>query len=418
MTKRAWLAIGVAGAIIVAVLLLVAQDQRTLRVHTAMAAGDSRFVDGIAVLLGVPVTEGSFRVLLNGAETFPPMLQAIADADRRIAFETYIYSEGAIPDAFTEALAAAAGRGVNVRLVLDAVGAADLAASGRQQLERAGAHLLWYNELRPWTLESVNYRTHRKLLITDDTLAYTGGIGIADHWRGNASGPDEWRDTQFEVRGPVVRLLQGAFYDNWLEAGGVEAPALDPPPPAPVDALPCIVVWSGAVGGESRIKRLFLLSIAAARRTLDIQSPYVVLDESSMWALEQARARGVRIRMLTESEQTDAKPVKYAGRAGYQRLLDLGIDIYEYQPTMMHAKVMVVDESWSVVGSANFDNRSLELNDELMLGIAGRPLAVRLIRDFETDLERSTRIRAEEWRERPVMERLREWFWSAFGEIF
>ena len=418
MRGRTWIVIGVVGAGAVAVTLLVAQDQRTVHVRSAMAVGDSRFVEQTALLLGTPVTQGVFRVLRNGDESFPPMLQAIRDAQHQVAFETYIYGEGAIPRAFTEALTAAAARGVTVRLVLDAVGASDLSADARERFARSGARLLWYNELRPWTLESVNYRTHRKLLITDGALAFTGGIGVADYWAGDAGSSEQWRDTQFEVRGPVVRLLQGAFYDNWLEAGGLEAPAFGEPPPAPADALPCIVVWSGAVGGESRIKLLYLLSIAAARKTLDIQSPYVVLDKSTLRALEEARARGVRIRLLTESEMTDARPVKYAGRASYQRLLSQGIEIHEYQPTMMHAKVTIIDGHWSIVGSANFDNRSLELNDELMLGVAGASLAARLTRDFDRDITEARRIRADDWPDRPVVERLRERFWSAFGEIF
>lgn len=166
------------------------------------------------------------------------------------------------------------------------------------------------------------------------------------------------------------------------------------------------------------MKLLFLLSIASARRTLDIASPYLVLDESTRYALLRARGRGVRVRLLVEGDLTDAKPVKFASRADYDDLLSAGIELYEYQPTMMHVKATIVDGIWSVVGSTNFDNRSFELNDEINVGIDSKDVAARLTEDFETDLKRTHRLRLEEWRRRPLDDKARERLWGWFGELF
>jgi len=218
-----------------------------------------------------------------------------------------------------------------------------------------------------------------------------------------------------------VRTLEASFYENWIESGGTEAPRLDPEPAEQRQATPgarTVVAWSNFSGGASNVKLLYLLSIASARRTIDIQSPYIVLDSSLQWSLTQARSRGVRVRLLTDGEHTDAGPVKAASRAGYDALLSQGIAIAEFEPTMMHVKAMTVDGTWSIVGTANLDNRSLELNDELVVGVHDPALATTLERAFEADLERSTRFDLERWRDRPLWRRGQERFWSLFGELF
>jgi cardiolipin synthase len=212
--------------------------------------------------------------------------------------------------------------------------------------------------------------------------------------------------------------LEASFYENWLESGGMSAPALDPPQPSQPNGAQSIVVWSNPTGGASNVKLLYLLSIAGARRQIDIQSPYFILDESTRWSLNAAVERGVRVRVVTDGDVTDATPVKDASRDGYQALLDAGIEVYEYQPTMMHVKAMVVDGVWSVIGSANFDNRSFELNDELTVAVQDGDLGQALTRDIETDIRNSTKLEAATWRERPVWQKLREWFWSYYGELF
>jgi cardiolipin synthase len=415
---RGWKLWALVGIGITAGLLLLAQDQETLRVESPVAAEDARFADYIASLVGAPVEPGDrYAVLRNGKEVFPPMLDAIKASKHRISFESFIYEDGVVGDQFTAALVAAARRGVTVRIVLDAMGG-ELSRESQKQLTDAGVTLVWFNSLRPWTLEETNYRTHRKVMVVDGTIAFTGGVGLADHWLGDAEDPERWRDTHFSVTGPAVRALEASFYENWLESGGGSVPALDPEKPPQGTGARSVVIWSNPTSGASNVKLMYLLSIGAARSRIDIQSPYFVLDESTRWSLQQAAKRGVRVRILTDGEITDAPPVKYASREEYDALLEAGFEIYEYEPTMMHVKAMVIDGAWSVIGSANFDNRSFELNDELTIGVADRELAAALTADFDRDLARTTKLELATWRSRSLLQKSRETFWAMFSEIF
>jgi cardiolipin synthase len=415
---RGWKLWALVGIGITAGLLLLAQDQETLRVESPVAAEDARFADYIASLVGAPVEPGDrYAVLRNGKEVFPPMLDAIKASKHRISFESFIYEDGVVGDQFTAALVAAARRGVTVRIVLDAMGG-ELSRESQKQLTDAGVTLVWFNSLRPWTLEETNYRTHRKVMVVDGTIAFTGGVGLADHWLGDAEDPERWRDTHFSVTGPAVRALEASFYENWLESGGGSVPALDPEKPPQGTGARSVVIWSNPTSGASNVKQMYLLSIGAARSRIDIQSPYFVLDESTRWSLQQAAKRGVRVRILTDGEITDAPPVKYASREEYDALLEAGFEIYEYEPTMMHVKAMVIDGAWSVIGSANFDNRSFELNDELTVGVADRELAAALTADFDRDLARTTKLELATWRSRSLLQKSRETFWAMFSEIF
>jgi cardiolipin synthase len=341
-----------------------------------------------------------------------------------------------VGDRFVDAFAKAAARGVVVNIIVDFVGGSDMSDENVERLRAVGCRISNFNRTKWYDLEEVNYRTHRKILVVDGDLAFTGGIGVADHWLGHAQDPDHWRDVQVQMRGPVARLLEAAFYENFIEERAPVTPILDPPSDgAAADgeagrtAVPgsrrdqgedaaTLIVRSSASGGSSDMKRLYLLLIASARRTLDITSPYFVIDESSEWGLVDAVRRGVRVRILTEGDHTDAKPVKYSSRRSYERLLENGIELYEYQPTMLHTKVMVVDGAWSMFGSANFDNRSLELNDELNVAVHDRTLGSRFSRMFDNDLQRAKQLRLEEWRQRPLVEKARERFWGYWGEVF
>ena len=406
------------GLALMSFLLLLAQDQETLTVQSPVAAADPRFAEYVASLVGAPVEPGDrYEVLRNGDEVFPPMLDAIRQAKRRISFESFIYEDGVVGDQFTNEFVKAAGRGVDVRVVLDGFGAS-LSDESEKKLTDAGVQVVWFNLVRPWSLEEANYRTHRKVLVVDGEVGFTGGLGLADHWLGHAHSPEHWRDTHFKVVGPAVRGLEASFYENWLESGGRSAPALDPRQPAQQVGAQSVVVWSNPTGGASSVKLLYLLSIAGARQQIDIQSPYFILDESTRWSFNAAVERGVRVRIVTDGDITDAMPVKDASREGYQALLDAGIEIYEYEPTMMHVKAMIVDGVWSVIGSANFDNRSFELNDELTLAVHDHDLAQALTRDFEADIQKSIRLDAASWHKRPLWQKLREWFWSHYGELF
>jgi cardiolipin synthase len=289
-----------------------------------------------------------------------------------------------------------------------------------KRLREAGAQIGEFGKPNWYTLEELNYRTHRKILVVDSRVGFTGGVGVADHWLGHAQDPDHWRDTMVRIEGPLVRLMEGAFYENFVETLGPVKPTLDPldewQPPTPRDSA--FILRSSPTGGSNDLKRLYLLAIGAARKTLDICTPYFITDESSDWSLAQAVKRGVKIRVLVEGEHTDAKPVKYASRSAYDRFMTQGIELYEYQPTLMHTKTMVVDGVWSMFGSANFDNRSLELNDEMNVAVSDRDLAQRLLQDFEADLKSAKHLDLDTWRRRSPLDKAREYFWSYFGEIF
>ena len=416
--RRAFLILLVA-ALVVAALLFLAQDQETLRIRTPYGAEDRRHPPYVAALIGADLSAGNrYDVLTNGDQFLPAMLESIDTAKRRISFETYIYDSGAVPDRFTAALEAAARRGVHVTIVIDAVGAASMDNGHIARLTNAGCTVLRFNPPKWYSLEELNYRTHRKILVVDGEIGFTGGAGVADHWQGRAQDREHWRDTQVRIRGPIARLLEAAFYENVVESGGTVTPVLDDRPTPMDEEGASVVVRSSPTGGSNDLKRLYLLSVASARRTLDIATPYFVTDESTLWALEDAVGRGVRIRLLVEGDITDAMPVKYASRAVYDRLLSLGVRIFEYQPTMMHTKVLVVDGIFSMFGSANFDNRSLELNDELNVAVSSRELAARFQQDFEQDLTNARELRLDEWRQRSMLQKAREWFWSHFAEVF
>jgi cardiolipin synthase len=409
----------VIGLAVVAAGLAIAQDQETLRVRTSLAADDERFPEYLARLLGDPLTtKDAYTVLTDGDAAFPAMLAAIDAAKHRVSFEGYIYDgTGEVAARFTSALEAAAKRGAQVRLVFDSVGA-KVDPEHVKRLEAAGARIGWFNPVGSLSIEEANYRTHRKSLIVDGDVAFIGGIGIADQWAKDTEKEKKWRDTHFEVRGPAAINIEASFNENWIETGGVVEPDVLPHDNEPDGRATSIVVWSSPEGGTNAMKLLYLLSIAAARRSIDIQSPYLITDESTRWSLSEARKRGVAVRMLVEGDITDAKPVKFAGRHHYAQFLESGIEIYEYQPSMMHTKALVVDGRLSIVGSANFDNRSLELNDELNVAVFDAQLAARLLADFERDKAKSLKLEVDEWRSRPVHIRAREKVWSLFGEVF
>ena len=406
-------------ALVVSAALLLAQDQETIRVRSTIAAEDPRDPDYVAALVAAPLTHGNrYDVLTNGDQIFPAMLGAIESARRRINFETYIYDSGDVADRFTAALERAAKRGVQVTTVVDGVGASAMTASHVKRLKDAGARVLTFNPARWYTPENLNFRTHRKILVVDGEVGFTGGVGVADHWLGNAQDEKHWRDTQIRIRGPIVRLLEAAFYENALDSQGPIVPEIDDPSAGDEAGAPSLLVRSSPSSGSTDLKRLYLQAIASSRRTVDLVSPYFVTDESTLWALEDAVRRGVRIRILVEGDISDAMPVKYASREAYDSLMSLGIEIHEYRPTMMHTKVFIVDGILSIFGSANFDNRSLELNDELNVAVWSRELGARFTADLEHDLQSSSKLDLQTWRRRSLLQKSRERFWSYFGEVF
>ena len=416
---RIALRILVVAVIVVATGLAIAQDQETLELRSAVAATDPGAADYLAALVAASLVTGNdYDVLVNGDRVFPAMLQAIDGARERVGFETYVYEKGRVANQFTDALERAARRGVDVRLIVDAVGASQMEDGHLDRLRAAGCHIVDFNPTHWYGLEELNYRTHRKILVVDGEVGFTGGVGVADFWLGDAQDSTHWRDTHVRMRGPIVRLLEAAFYENFIEGEMTVTPTLSDAPPIESADDRSMVVRSAPAGGATDLKRLYLLSIAMARRSIEITSPYFLTDESSMWAFADAIQRGVKVRLLVESDITDQKVVKYASRQAYEALLEKGIEIFEYSPTMMHAKAVVVDGVLSIFGSANFDNRSLELNDELNVAVFSPALAARFLGDFEQDLKVSRRLELDEWRRRPRLQQVEERFWSYFGEVF
>ncbi|MEO8078653.1 MAG: phospholipase D-like domain-containing protein, partial [Acidobacteriota bacterium] len=380
-TRRAFAILGAIGAII-AFILMVAQDRETLKIRSAYAIDDPRAASYLAALIGAPMSLGNdYDVLTNGDQILPAMLEAIRGAKRRISFESYVFEPGAVADQFSAAFEEAARRGVHVNLTIDSVGGSAMTKETEKRLQEAGCRTAIFNSPHWYSLENVNNRTHRKILVVDGEVGFTGGVGVADHWLGHAEDKEHWRDTQFRIRGPIVRLLEAAFYENFAEAAGEVTPEIDEPPQELHANGASLLVRSSPTGGSNDLKRVYLLGIGAARHAIDITSPYFVTDESTEWALQDAVKRGVKIRILVEGDITDALPVKYASREAYDHLLGLGIEIYEYDPTMMHTKTLVIDGAWTMFGSANFDNRSLELNDELNISVTSHDLARRVLDD-------------------------------------
>jgi len=348
------------------------------------------------------------EVLTNGIRFYPAMLAAIREARHSINVEAYIFQPGRIADQIVDALAERARAGVEVRVVLDAIGSSTMkwsAAAGR--LTDAGCRLDYYQRLKWYRLHRANNRTHRELLIVDGRVAFVGGAGVADWWH-EASGPDDpaWRDTMVRVEGPVVASLQGTFAENWLECGGeiLTSPASWPPPVSagPVEAL---LIRSSPSDRATTSRVAFQLLMACAQESIDIHTPYFLPDHTLRRMFIETVARGVRVRVLVPGPRTDQRLVRLASRRLYGQLLEKGVRIFEYQPGMTHAKVLMIDDRWAIVGTTNWDNRSFEHNDEVNVAFRDRDVAARLRQDFEADLAQSREITAETWRRRPLFEK-------------
>ena len=368
------------------------------------------FERALGSLLGPGIVGGNaVTELLNGDHIFPPMLAAIKAAQKSVTFETYIYWSGDIGKQFADALSERARAGVRVHVLLDWVGSANMDESYLTEMQLAGVQIEKFHKPHWYNLARLNNRTHRKLLVVDGQAGFTGGVGIAPHWMGNAQDPDHWRDSHYLVRGPVVAQMQATFLDNWLKVTGkVLHGALYFPPIAPAGAQKAQMFSSSPSSGSESMQLMYHLAITAAERSIDLSVAYFVPDELTQKHLMDALARGVRVRFITPGEHTDTDTVKAASRATWGPLLQAGALIYEYQPTMYHCKVMIVDQLLVSVGSTNFDNRSFRLNDEANLNVYDAAFAKRQTEVFEDDLKRSRRVTYEEWLNRPLREKAHE----------
>ena len=363
-----------------------------------------QFTRSMSVLLG-PALEPGNRVepLVNGDRIFPAMLQAIRSARHSVDFESYIYWKGEVGKQFAAALSEAARRGAKVHVLLDWAGSHKMDQAYINQMGAAGVEILKYHRPQWYRLKHLNNRTHRKLLIVDGTVGFTGGVGIADEWSGDAQDPDHWRDTHFRVEGPVVAQLQGAFADNWTQVSGEVLhgddyfPKLDPAGNSTAQMFK-----SSVEGGAESMELMYLLTIAAAKSSIDLSMAYFIPDSLTMDHIVAAMQRGVRVRVIVPGQYNDSKLVRAASRAKWKRILEHGGEIYEYQPTMYHCKVLIVDDLWVSVGSTNFDSRSFSLNDEANLNVYDAPFARAQTAQFEKDLAKSRRVTYEEWKSRPI----------------
>jgi len=400
------------GGLIVLIVANLSSSEKKLeqQIDHAYGVGDPQFLRVMGTMLGPAILQGNrVTALRNGDEIFPAMLGAIGAAERTITFETFIYWSGAIGKAFADALGERARAGVKVHVLLDWVGTGKMDKAMLADMERAGVEVVKYHPLRWYNLGRLNNRTHRKLLVVDGTVGFTGGVGIADTWLGNAEDPAHWRDTHFRLEGPAVAQMQAAFMDNWIETRGeiLHEDAYFPQLAAVGEHAAQLFKSSASEACES-VRLMYLLSITSAVKSVRIANAYFVPDDLSVATMVAAQRRGVRVEIIVPGRHTDASVVRKASRSRWGDLLEAGVAIYEYQPTMYHNKVMVVDELWTSVGSTNFDNRSFRLNDEANLNVFDGEFAAGQVRLFEADKARSKQMTLEWWRGRPWHERARE----------
>lgn len=350
-------------------------------------------------------------VLLNGDQTYPAILREIRRAKATITFAEYIYEDGALAQEVAEALAERCRAGVAVHVLLDQFGSSEVPSDIVKKMKEAGCHVEFFRRVKaegiifPWKLLSFNYRNHRRILVIDGRVGFTGGFGINEAWTGNGRMPEHWRDTNARIEGPVVKYLQAAFAESWLETTGV-AIGGEPyfPRFKPLGDVPAQIVKSSPTGGSFQSYMLFLLSISSAKKSILITNPYFIPDKVMTEALVKAAVRGVRVAVLTQAK-TDSQLAHTVSRSHYGPLLLGGVQIFEYQVCLLHAKTMVVDGVWGTIGSTNFDNRSFVLNQELNLTVYDHTVAARLEEIFHEDLKYAKQISYKEWKSRGLYER-------------
>jgi cardiolipin synthase len=349
-----------------------------------------------------PIVGGNrVDVLLNGEQIFPTMLDAIRGARASITYAQYTFEEGPVARDVATALAERCRAGVKVHVLLDGVGSLSMPPEYSEVMTQAGCHIVSFRPLGPFTLRRANNRNHRRILVVDGRIGFTGGSGVSRLWMGNGRIADHWRDTDVRVEGPAVAHLQGAFAENWLEATGtlLGGESYFPRTLAPKGRVAVQVVRSSPAGGSVAMYTSLLLALSSARRSVFITNPYFLLDDKMTEMLERAAGRGARVVVLVPGV-IDHRIVRHSGRGRFGRLLEAGIEIFEYQPALLHAKTMVIDGAWATVGSTNLDNRSMALNDELNVMVYDAGVARRLQEVFAEDLQHARRIDHREWQRR------------------
>ena len=377
-----------------------------------VATDSDEFAHLLAVISDAHLhNDGSFEVLTNGDRFYEAELEAIRSARDHISLEAYIFQKGEIANRFIGALTERARAGVEIRLVLDAVGSFNTWRGTFRDLIAAGGEVRWYTPLRWYNLARFNNRTHREILIVDGRTAFIGGAGIADHWYKNRRHKKRWRDTMVRVRGRAVDSLQAMFAENWLESSGdlLASYKYYPAETAQGTGKAMVINSTPSSRRSTRARMLFQILIATAQRRIRITTPYFLPDSGIRRVLYEALARGVEISILVPGKHSDHLLTRRSSPRAYGPLLEKGAQIYEYQPSMIHTKSLLVDGLWSAIGSTNFDSRSFGINDEVNVAALDKALTERLEEDFLADLKVSRRITYEEWRHRSPVERAEEW---------
>ncbi|HUR94789.1 MAG TPA: phospholipase D-like domain-containing protein [Gemmatimonadales bacterium] len=369
--------------------------------------GSEEFVGAVAAVLNDPVYRGGeVRLLQNGDAFFPAMLEAIGAARETITFEVYIFEPDATGRRFMDAFIERARAGVEVRLLVDWFGSLALKRAHLDELRGAGVKVERFRPLSLRNLVRIYRRTHRRAIVIDGRVAFTGGAAVAQKWAGDVRTNHEWRDSMTRITGPLAGGIQAAFAENWVYCTGEVVAGARFFPPAESTPGPCSVsVTSSPSDVNQPVRLLFWLSFSRARRRLWICNSYFIPDRRLRKAVIERGRAGVDVRVLVPGNHTDAVPVQLAGRSYYEELLAAGVRIYEFQPAMMHAKTVVIDDGWSIVGSANMDERSMELNEENIVGITDEPFAQALAKGLEADFTRSKEVQLDEWRRRPLWKR-------------
>jgi cardiolipin synthase len=382
-----------------------------------IVVGEAKFFRTIEAHTDAPVTSGNrIDVLLNGDETFPVMLDEIRNAKSSITFAQYLYEDGSIARELAQAFAERCRAGVKTTILLDSHGSGKVPSEIIATMKDAGCNVEYFRRIEaagiifPWKLLRYNYRSHRRVLVIDGRIGFTGGYGISEAWTGNGRIPEHWRDTNARIEGPVVRFLQTAFAESWLEATGIAIGGDDYfPHLEPKGNLSAQIVKSSPTGGSFQNYMLFLLSINSAKTSVLITNPYFIPDEVMTDALLKAVERGVRVVILVPGK-SDSRFTYTASRSHYGKLLLGGVKVFEYQASLMHAKTIVADGVWATIGSTNFDNRSFALNQEINLTVYDKGTAQKLEKIFSDDLTYSKEITYEAWQSRGIFERLFDFF--------
>jgi cardiolipin synthase len=394
------------------VLLLTAACAR-VHPHIALptlALGEPSFFPTLEAYASAPIVGGNRAdVLLNGEQIFPAMLEAIRGAQHTITYAQYFYEDGPISRDLAEAMAERCRAGVGVNVLLDAFGTLSMPKEYSNAMSRSGCHVAWFRPLTQYVFRRYSNRNHRRILVVDGRIGFTGGSGVSRKWMGNGRTEHHWRDTDIRIQGPAVEYLQAAFVESWLEATGVVlgGEAYFPRPIPPAGEVYAQVVKSSPAAGSFAMYTTFLLAVSAAQRSIHITNPYFVIDEGMRDALRAARRRNVRIMVLVPGA-IDHNIVRQASRRQFGDLLRAGVQIYEYSPALLHSKTMVIDGVWATVGSTNLDNRSFAVNDELNVIVYNRAVAQRLEAVFADDIAQSRQITLEDWKKRGITAKLLE----------